>query len=540
MKPLLTIVLISFHLAGFSQVSLVKDIYPGEKSSYANAAYQCGNGVLFFNAEDETHGYQLWRSNGTDQGTYLLKEVYSSPNNILISGFSELNGNVFFVGGSTKKLWKSDGTTIGTTVVKNFDSSNFYDLPKFYRLGNHIYFNGAEDTNGQELWRTDGTVGGILLIKDIFSFGNHSRPDNFGSYNGKLLFSATRQAEGFELWTSDGTSQGTTLVKDIQPGINGSGIHNLISTPIGVFFQANDGTNGIELWVSDGTADGTHLVKDLDPTGNGFNSNQGTLIHAYANGKVVFNGKTPATGNELFVTDGTEAGTQLLKEFSPGSSSGMAFNQFFTFQDRVVFVGPDGSGGFEPWISDGTVAGTKLLADINPGPGSSNPTDYTIHQNKLYFTAFSGVTGRELWVSDGTEAGTLIVTDIVIGPGNSDIDNISSCGNLLFFYANDGIHGAELFRLGVPNSSLISLMDKKKQITIFPNPSKNWFEFNSNDLDLEGSLMEIIDLNGQLIKSTVLTRNSEPQNISDLGNGIYILQLRIENQVLYGKLVVSN
>ena len=539
MKFFFTTSFILFVTALFSQVSLVKDINSGPLDSYANANYACAGGVFYFNAKDETNGYQLWRSNGNESGTYLLKEFYQSPNNTLISGIAELNGNAFFVAGSTKRLWKSDGTTAGTVVIKDFDSSNFFDVPSFYRLGNYVYFNGAEDTNGQELWRTDGTPAGTVLIKDIFPFGNHSRPGNFGSYNGKLFFTARTQAEGFELWTSDGTLQGTTLLKDINPGANASSIRNLISTPIGVFFQANDGTNGAELWVSDGTPSGTHMVKNLNPDGDGFSSNQGTIIHAYGNGKVLFNGKTTATGNELFVTDGTETGTQLLLEFQPGGGSGLDFSQFFSFQGKVVFVGSDNQAGFEPWISDGTLSGTNRLKDINPGSGLSSPTDYTIHQNNLYFTAFADQFGRELWVSDGTEAGTTRITDIAPGAASPNMDNLGSCGNLLFFYANDGTHGSELFRLGTPSSNLISLGDENFEVCVFPNPAKDWFQLRNNDLNLQGSLLEIISLSGQNLRSVVIGNGLNHQDVSDLENGIYFLRIRIGDKLAYGKLIIN-
>ena len=87
--------------------------------------------------------------------------------------------------------------------------------------------------------------------------------------NGTLFFSARSSANGRELWKSDGTAAGTQLVKDIRTG-SGSGYYSNSSSPsdltaVGstLYFSANDGTNGRELWKSDGTASGTQLVKDI-------------------------------------------------------------------------------------------------------------------------------------------------------------------------------------------------------------------------------------------------------------------------------------
>jgi ELWxxDGT repeat protein len=79
--------------------------------------------------------------------------------------------------------------------------------------------------------------------------------------------SAVDPQHGRELWTSDGSSAGTHLVKDIVPGV-ASGISSEIgayTTAVGgrVFFVASDPAHGAELWVSDGSDAGTHLVGHL-------------------------------------------------------------------------------------------------------------------------------------------------------------------------------------------------------------------------------------------------------------------------------------
>lgn len=87
--------------------------------------------------------------------------------------------------------------------------------------------------------------------------------------NGTLFFTPLDGVHGRELWRSNGTAAGTVLVKDINPGMNGSTqsidpqqwFTNVNGT---LFFAANDGVHGTELWKSNGTTAGTVMVKDID------------------------------------------------------------------------------------------------------------------------------------------------------------------------------------------------------------------------------------------------------------------------------------
>jgi ELWxxDGT repeat protein len=127
------------------------------------------------------------------------------------------------------------------------------------------------------------------------------------------------------------------------------------------------------------------------------------------------------TGQELWSSDGTAAGTVLVKDINPGPGHASDLLPLFPVDGAVFFSADDGSTGNELWKSDGTTKGTVLIKDITPGSAGSHPWGLANVSGTLFFTADDGTTGRELWKSDGTAAGTSRLADINPGVASSDI-----------------------------------------------------------------------------------------------------------------------
>ena len=224
----------------------------------------------------------------------------------------------------------------------------------------------------------------------------------------------------------------TTLVKFLYPGI----MQFLTAIGPRLFFTAFDGDN--ELWTSDGTEAGTQQVSDIAPTSS---SPRDLTAHL---GTLFFSADDGAAGRELWKSDGTAAGTHRIKDILPGMGSSDPC-EITSAGGLVFFVADDGLAGAELWKSDGTAAETTRMADIRPGLERSWIHEITALGDKVFFAADDGVHGVELWVSDGTETGTHLVKDAVPGAASSYPRYLTSLGygHFLLFAAEDGSHGLE-------------------------------------------------------------------------------------------------
>ena len=331
---------------------------------------------------------------------------------------------------------------VTATVVKEIRAGTSGGEPKFVTVVNNILFFSADTgPNGRELWKSDGTEAGTVMVKDIRPGSGDSDPSALVAMNGILYFGANNgSANGWELWRSDGTDAGTYMVRDIQPGFGSSFADGLVAMNGYVYFSAETsglGSTGRELWRSDGTFAGTTLVRDIIPgAGSGDPSwlcnVNGTLFFAAFNG---FNGYA------LWKSDGTAAGTDTVTDVP------FALNPLYitSFNNQAYFTGSDPTLGPSLWKSDGTEAGTSMVIDITPG-ASGGPKYLLSVGNILYITCDNGSTGDELWRSDGTAAGTTLVKNIYPGTIGSTPREMANINGILYFNANHPTYGNEIWR----------------------------------------------------------------------------------------------
>ena len=180
---------------------------------------------------------------------------------------------------------------------------------------------------------------------------------------------------------------------------------------------------------------GTVLVKDIKSF-EGYNYND--YNSSFPQGFIAVDGNLYFSANyknELWKTDGTSLGTQLVKTF--GSSSGYV-DYLTPFGNSLLFSAYDGICCSQPWISDGTTAGTRLFSTSNP----TNPNNFFVYNNKVFFSANYNNTSQ-LWVSDGTNSGTTVLTRT--GTGDRNPYGFFPFKNKLFFACQSNMYTAKLW-----------------------------------------------------------------------------------------------
>ena len=413
----------------FGQVVLVKDINPNNSYGYSDGSYPSNlvefDDRLYFSANDGETGDELWVSNGTAEGTNLVADINSNNSYGYSDGsypdsLVEFNDRLYFSandGETGDELWVSNGTAEGTNLVADINSDDSSYPNEFTSLNGRLYFtadNGDGET-GTELWVTNGTTEGTQLVADINPgietyfdqrFGEtivrpySSNPSELTEFNGKLYFSADNRETGRELWVTDGTTEGTQLVANISnyssyDYASGSFPQDLTVFNQRLYFTVDTGGSNRELWLTDGTNEGTQ-ASEVDLASFGFSPQNLTEF----NGRLYFS-LNDGTGEELWTTDGTNEGTQLVADINTSSNDYYGYSSsypsnFVEFNNKLYFSADDGENGRELWVTDGTSEGTQLVADINPD-GYSFPSDLTVVGDELFFNANNGSTGNELF-----------------------------------------------------------------------------------------------------------------------------------------------
>jgi ELWxxDGT repeat protein len=299
----------------------------------------------------------------------------------------------FLLDNSNVELWKTDGTNAGTvkiTTLRNTPPTNYPSMPTV--IGGTTYFIFDDGTNGYQIWKTDGTAGGTGLVKAVDEGGSLGIPGNLTAVGSKLVFTAYDSVHGREPWVTDGTDAGTFLLADVTPGATGSFVaiskfERFAAAGGNAYFITTPQFSPKDLWKTNGTSAGTVLVKALaDQSPSGLTA-VGT--------RVFFRGSDPTTGTELWVSDGTAAGTRLARDINQGGSSSPGV--VLGVGNIALLTATTAAEGAELWRSDGTSAGTALVADINPGSDSSSPSYFAVAGDYIVFGAEGSLGNRQLW-----------------------------------------------------------------------------------------------------------------------------------------------
>ncbi|WBU36949.1 hypothetical protein [Homoserinibacter sp. YIM 151385] len=386
-----------------------------------------------------------------------------------------------FARGKGVELFKTDGTDAGTTLVKDIApgaaSSLHGETPernaaRFTSIGDRTFFEAQTADLGRQLWVTDGSAAGTVTLTSeipIPGFGG-AAPTDLTPFGGLLYFAAVDEERGKEVWTSDGTPAGTRLAFDIrttEPAHRAPGSFPHDFTQVGdlLYFVAS-ATGREDLYVTDG--DDVEVALSIDPADGSFQE-EGQLVEH--DGRLAFVLQR-GSARDIWVTDGTPAGTERIV-----ANSGIRFGEELVSFDGALYyrVSGDTLRRVVPGSAPTTVstapaqgvavhgdrlwfltysAGTRLgvLHAVAPGGDAVRVADVyrSSRRTETFDTAYADgvlylIANGSLIRSDGTEAGTRLVQSLGMSRNTASHSELAVAGDHVVLAVRDRLEVGALW-----------------------------------------------------------------------------------------------
>jgi len=463
----------------------------------------------------------------------LVKDIYTGAVGSVPSNLTVYNGKLYFsanslVNGTSigNELWESDGTEIGTKLVADIiPGSSSSSLSGLYVFNNKIYFSGSNFINGSVvtgLVQSYDETNGVQIVSSISKYST-----NFTQVGNRLYYKSTNTS------VTPNTQRLFYIEGNAQPAIADDNLNVNTIGFVGDKLIANaQFANAAspfltQLFGFDGSS--SSLIKAINPTTSSYPQ---YFTYSAALGKTFFNANG-GNGAEPWMTDGTEAGTTLVKDINISSASaGSGPINFTEYQGKVYFTASDGlTSGSELWVTDGTEQGTKMLKDIVPGTTGSFPEKLTVYKDKLYFFATNASNVKYFWETDGTDAGTKALAPVASPSGLIVYnDKLYLSGRI----SNTDTIGAELYQVILPTETL-AVPESAQKAVIYPNPTTgNVFVSN-----IEEGNFEVYELSGKLVQGGTF---SSYRIMMTSPKGTYILKVssaKQKNNSLSTKIIIQ-
>lgn len=390
-------------------------------------------------------------------------------------------------------LWKTDGTVAGTQKISltnvHFTTTEATMLTPF---GNDkILFAGDNYYGYGEVWVTDGTQEGTIGLQNVITGSDIAPVQAIGAVGNLAVYAAVSNDGVLRLHATYATAYADTpVIYNFPSNISSVGYFKTINNIL--YFEANNtSTLHNEIWRTDGTTAGTYLLKDLG------------LDYGFASDFIAFNNNiyfitiSSTYGDYIWKSDGTASGTNKLKQISTVFNFDNYSPAYAATSTALFFTANDGVNGKETWVTDGSASGTKMLQDLFAGSGGSSPSSLVVLNNVLYLSANNGITGQELYKYDAGSGNNIeLVKDIFPGSTGSNPSSLAINNNSVVFSATSNTNdGAELWVSGGDAGNTLEIDNITKPATVSSSPqlitsgNKNFF-VAMFDIDKDGLTKE--------------------------------------------------
>ncbi|MFN0175185.1 MAG: T9SS type A sorting domain-containing protein [Saprospiraceae bacterium] len=398
------------------------------------------NGKVFYQDWEATTGYELWCAGDSFGSAYLVKDCKPGITSTFPKELTTSDNLVYFWGGGTvpRELWRSDGTEAGTFKVFQTTSSNYYIQNASLRIiENKACFLVKKNTGETEFWISDGTIAGTSKATDLPPSTIDQTYFEAFVLNGKYVYLANdQQNPNLEWIATDGTSNGTEILLDFPANAdyylipNGGSAKSILNGSF--FFMYTNPDNDSELWKSDGTASGTLKIKTIE-------KNSASLLCSSKQDFFFLIQTSPNDTLCLWASDGTPTGTRKVKYLG---NDGYIYGDLgaAALDSSILFPSPFfGPGIVEfPYRSDGTEQGTyPLMGAPATHLAGSNPVGFVSGPGDAFFfradveNAYSGV-----WRTEPSAPFSITLLDTTSQDMYLEVATPMSIGNKVLWFSD--------------------------------------------------------------------------------------------------------
>ena len=502
----------------------------GAGSSISNMTIH--NGLIYFTAQENVSQNELWRTNGTENGTVKIAVIDTANENdqdddIIASKINNLidfNGKLYFsafADGIGNELWSYDGVNNTSKLIKDIDLGSAAGSPKnFIKFNNELLFTASSDTNrGDELYKTDGTEEGTVKIKRLNPIGSASVYMNTAfEFDNKLFFNVRISSSAF-LFSTDGTTENTYEIVGLADSTN-THIDNLKAVAYNdkIYFRGKNSESEIKIWETNGKPNEDSENETRELVLDEFTGNYQPKNFIVFNDKLLFTAEHTTYGNEvfsLFVPERTFVPDDAFEQFLIDEGLDTGEKDDYVNTDNIKnLTSLDISGlgiadatGLQDFVALQTLdVSNNLLETFEPN-NNTNLQNLNISNNQLTSLDTRNYTNLET-----LNCSTNLLTDLYV-LDNTTLLNLNANNNQLTTLETSG--NFDLQRLEVNNNRLENLVLLGNYSLIYTDCSYNkltnlevFSSFNLTDIICNNNKLKRLELNNLSALKNIIVNNN--------------------------------